>query len=306
MAGTTDNVADYVIDQTDTALNNYVADTFANITSTTGPFLTALLTLYFIFVGYGIWTGKIQVNIAELISRSLKIATVLGLFLSWPIFSTLIVDILVNGPSALAAKMAGVSGGSVYSAVGDTFNTGMIAAGAAWSADGWVAPLLFAGIIIVIVCLQTAMALFLIILSKIALAVLIGVAPIFVLFLLFEPTRNMFTSWMQQSLNYCFIVILTVAVLLLTSEIFTVVIENVPNNPDGATIGNISPVLVVGLVSFMILKQVPSMASALAGGIQLSGTGALGNGWNAVKNRFDRRLNRPSFNRENKGSISKR
>lgn len=271
MAEQTNNVVEFTLNQVDLATQNYIFETYQNITNGMGPFLTSLLTIYLIFVGIGIWQGKVQTNIPELISRCLKLATVLGLFLSWPTFSTLIVDFFTNAPDELAGKMAGEPSNSIFLALGDTFNRGMEAAGAAWSVSGWVTPLLLAGIIIIITCLQTAVALFLIVISKVALALLIGIAPIFVLLLLFESTRNMFTSWMQQVINYALITVLTVGVLLIMNEIYLIVLENALNQGiDGVDIGTVAPILCVGITSFLILKQVPNIASALGGGMALA------------------------------------
>jgi type IV secretion system protein VirB6 len=81
----------------------------------------------------------------------------------------------------------------------------------------------------------------------------------------------MFTSWMQQCLNYAFIVILTVGVLLIMNEVYLIVIENALNQGiDGVDIGTVAPILCVGITSFLILKQVPNIASALGGGLALA------------------------------------
>ena len=60
---------------------------------------------------------------------------------------------------------------------------------------------------------SVAYALYLLVLSKIALAILLGLAPLFFLFLLFDATRDFFVHYLRQVFNFALIPIFTAAVL---------------------------------------------------------------------------------------------
>ena len=160
-------------------------------------------------------------------------------------------------------------------------------------------------------------ALFLIALSKIALAVLVGLGPLFILMLMFKQTQKVFEAWLQQLINYMLIVILTVGVLGLMTAITTNAVTAIPGG--GISLGDVVPAAIVFLITFLLLTQIMTIASALGGGIALTtqNVGAIvgikasqyisrgGNlagrgirsgatrGWSAVKNRFNRRTAAP-------------
>jgi type IV secretion system protein VirB6 len=117
-------------------------------------------------------------------------------------------------------------------------------------------------------------AAFLMALGKIFLAVLLAIGPIFVLGLLFEATKGFFQSWLNQIMNSIFKFALAVAVVRLIMAINQIYISSMdlsaPNVPSSL------PVLAISLISLLVLTQVPSLASALGGGVAVSTLGAVG------------------------------
>jgi type IV secretion system protein VirB6 len=121
---------------------------------------------------------------------------------------------------------------------------------------------------------------FLLILSKMAIAILIGVGPIFVLALIFESSKNWFSMWWAQVLNYSFLALLAGAAgaLVLQFMMQYLTAANLPNaiaTGQGFTSAMVPPIALAGIGS-LLLVQTPSMASGLAGGIAISTLGAFG------------------------------
>jgi type IV secretion system protein VirB6 len=110
-----------------------------------------------------------------------------------------------------------------------------------------------------------------------ALAILLGVGPIFVLLLIFEGTKRFFEAWLGQALNYVFLVILTAGAIKL---IMTIIVQYLNVAAGGAvaapTIEQAVPAIVLCLIAALVMMQLPSIASALGGGVAISTLGAAG------------------------------
>jgi type IV secretion system protein VirB6 len=124
----------------------------------------------------------------------------------------------------------------------------------------------------------TAYAAFLLVLSKIALAIILGIGPIFVLLIMFEPTKRFFDVWIGQALSYVFLVILTAASIKLMLAIlqkYLVAFSDSGVLADPA-ISQAFPAIILSLISFLVMMQLPSIASALGGGTAIGTLGAVG------------------------------
>lgn len=128
---------------------------------------------------------------------------------------------------------------------------------------------IFAWVVWIMGGLLTVTAAFYFIMAKTALAVLIGVSPIFIIMLIFNTTRKFFDAWIGQVLNYAFLPMLTAAFI---SVVLTALNQLMPQAGGVTEQKAIELVLLTG-VSWLLLLQVPSMASALGGGVALSTQG---------------------------------
>ncbi|HEY0746445.1 MAG TPA: type IV secretion system protein, partial [Steroidobacteraceae bacterium] len=128
----------------------------------------------------------------------------------------------------------------------------------------------------IIVGLTAVYTMFLLALSKIALSVLIAMGPIFLALLLFESTKKFFEAWIAQLCNYAFLTILAVLVAALMLHVITVAAQAAAAKGGDITLADALKVCAAAALTFLIMKQVPSMAQGLASGIALSGFGAIG------------------------------
>ena len=267
------NFVEDIITSIDTTLQLHIGSTFQNITSGSSAFLTSLVTLYLIFVGLGVWTGKINISMSELLKRVLKIATALGFFLSWPLFNDFIVQFITTAPDALAAKATGSSSSTITGAMGNNFDSGMSFVGKVMASGGWGLQYLLGLVVLIAVLAQVVYALFLIVLSKIAVSLLLGLAPLFLVFLMFDSTKRMVETWIQQLINYSLVILLTIGVLSIMDSLVAFVISQAESSGN-TDLGTVIAPTVVLLITTIILMQVTSISSAIAGGIHLSSLGA--------------------------------
>lgn len=275
-----DSAVSFILGITDKAIDNYIFKAFSAITEGATPLLTTLLTLYMAIMGYAIWRGKLEINISEFMGRSVRLLIALLLFRSWPLFNEYIVYFFTEVPDAWVGKISGNGQMKASDAVDTLFEAGMISAGAIWKSSGIVTPLLLSGITIIITAIQCSIALFLLVLSKIGIAILLGMAPLFLILAIYPATQKMFVSYVQQLINFLFTFMLTIAMMTLIVDFSLMLLSSVTTDND-VGLNIVGSILLSGLVTTMLLKQIPSIASALAGGIGIQEGGALSGAYNS-------------------------
>jgi type IV secretion system protein VirB6 len=114
----------------------------------------------------------------------------------------------------------------------------------------------------------------------VALAIVLGLGPIFIALLLFDSTKRFFEGWMGQALNYMFVFALVASAVNIMFALWMPALNYaLANNSEGFSA--LLPMLLMGGVAFVVLMQVPAIAFGLAGGVQIATLGAVG--WAADK-----------------------
>jgi len=193
------------------------------------------------------------------------------------LYNTVIVDTFFNAPNAVAA---GIVGAPTSAAVVDqVFFEGSDAASMLLQKGGILngeMSFYLAGFAVyLIVGLVAIYTEFLLALSKIALSILIALGPLFIGLLFFESTKRFMGAWIAQLANYAFVTILTVLVAALMMQVVTAAAAKAAAAGGTITIGNAAQVCVAAGLTFLIMKQVPSIAAGLASGVALSSFGAV-------------------------------
>lgn len=103
-----------------------------------------------------------------------------------------------------------------------------------------------------------------IILAKVAMGILVAVGPLFIAAALFPATRDLFKSWTGQLLNYAFL-------LMLFSFAAQIQIAMVSSYvPAELSFSAVIKVNLISAVMVFVSLNLPSLASALAGGVGIS------------------------------------
>jgi type IV secretion system protein VirB6 len=104
--------------------------------------------------------------------------------------------------------------------------------------------------------------------SKIGLGIALGLAPIFIVCLLFKATSDLFASWTRWTMTFVMMMIMTAGILGVLSSL----LDAATTNSAGAgTIQDMVGTLIIATAMLFFIKQVPSYASALAGSIAAGG-----------------------------------
>ena len=269
------------------ALTTYVSDVATNIIAAITPTTTTLLIIYVMLWGWAMMRGMITEPVTDMINRIMRLTLIIGVALNVGRYNEYLSDFLWNTPDVMAGYIsAGFSDGStntqyldnLWSQIYDIGNAFWQTANASDSLVPDVGMIIIAILIWCAGAAATAYAAFLLVLSKIALAIILGIGPIFILLIMFEPTKRFFDVWMGQALTYVFLVILTAASIKLMLAILLKYLvafssSGILANP---AISQAFPAIILSVISFLVMMQLPSIASALGGGTAIGTLGAVG------------------------------
>ncbi len=272
----------------DGSLTSYVYDVATNVITAIAPLATTLLMIYVMLWGWSMLRGVINEPVMDGVARIVRLALISGIALNLGRYNAFLADWLWQTPDAAAAMIApGKIDNMTNMQFLDCLLQQMYDLGAAY----WHKANALSGVIGVPDVGLTAVALtvwvaglvasaygaFLLVLAKMALAILIGLGPLFVLLTLFEPTKRFFDVWIGQTLNYVFLVMLTAAVIKLILSISQAYLNQVDAAGVMAdpSITQAMPAVALSLISLLVLMQLPSIASALGGGVAISTLGAV-------------------------------
>ncbi|NCU67972.1 conjugal transfer protein (plasmid) [Acidovorax sp. 210-6] len=282
-----------LMDQVTSPLQNYINSTAAAIIGAIAPVATTLLMIYTMFWGWSMIRGVITEPVTDGIHRIVKLTVVCAIALSLGYYSQFLVDWLWQSPDRMAAIIAGGQ-------VNDKIHFLDVIFGMLWHySDLWreaadknthmgipdISLTIMSWVICIAAILLTGYAAFLFVLSKIALAVMLAIGPMFVLSTMFESTKRFFDSWIGQVLSFGFVVILTSAILKLTGAFLENSLKTSVNNAQAAGPGFSDAVMIIAIcvVIILLLFQVSSIASALGGGTAVNTMGAVGWAFNKIK-----------------------
>ncbi|HEY4339499.1 MAG TPA: type IV secretion system protein [Steroidobacteraceae bacterium] len=264
----------------DSQLTSYIGDNTARLSAALEPAVVTLGTVYVMVWGYLQLTGKIEEPFLTGMRRIMLLVIVLGGALQLWLYNAVIVDTFYDAPAQLAAAVAGAA--SPVSTLDVVWQAGGNVASQLWNRGGmWHSDFGFyiAGVLVwIIMGLVCCYAMFLIALSKIALAVLLALGPLFIVFRLFEGTRRLFDAWLMQLANYGFITVLTVLVgALLLTLIQSYATQTAARGAALATVDALD-MLLAAVIVLLVLRQIMPIAASLAGGGSLSTMGTWSRG----------------------------
>ena len=160
------------------------------------PALTILLTIYVALFAFALITGRSRIGINSMTSRLVTMGLVLTFATSWIAYQSVVWNLATGAPNELAAILTGTPGNAtdVFAAKIDVVFQALVQASNGQSADSAFSPpgLLWLGGTLILLGTVGILAT-----SRIALAVLLALGPVFVILALFQGTRGLFTGWLK-------------------------------------------------------------------------------------------------------------
>ena len=272
-------------------LDTYWQSTAGSVIGAIAPVAMTLATIYVVLWGYSVIFGMVQEPVMDGVRRILKLAAVLGVVLSVGYYATFLGNLFWGLPDGLISAMAGGSSTSTGAGMDALFQRFFALYQAlnekahAESTLGIPAPstLIQAYAVLIAGGLLAGDAAVVYVIAKMGLAVLLGIGPIAVLLLMFEPTRRFFESWVGGVVTFGFVAVfgsaaVGVTFVMVNGYMGSSVVQSTLGDPSFAE--SIAGVI-FALISLVVLWQVPTMAQAFGGSIALNTMGA-------VKGTFDK------------------
>jgi len=249
----------------DGRLNEFLGSRLsAVIAEVEGPLRIALV-LYVVLYGFAILRGAISEPVMDFAVRSIKLALIYALATT-SAYSSFVTEPLFTGlPNVLTRAVSGAEAPSVGAAFDQFF------AYAAWLGEDIArdasafnpAPYVISAAVFIIGALAAALGFGVVLVAKLALALLVTLGPIFIACALFDATRRFFLGWLSQAVNY-------LVLFALINVIFQLVLSLV-RDQWGAIQGADPMVgglifIALCLLGAIFFLQTPAIAAGIAGG----------------------------------------
>lgn len=247
----------------------------ANLISLISPLAAAGFSLYVLLVMLSYWRGNNDQPIVDFFIRMMGWAAVLTAGMNIGYYSEYVVPFFNGVGDQIAQALTGSASSataldtllnaylnsilSVWQGI-EPYQIGVMVEAAAITCCTLLVGIPFLGV-----------AAAYIILAKFALGLLLALGPMFVVSALFPATRRFFEAWVGQCLNYAFLTALFAAAGAIEVQFANGIL------PTAFTMGQLVltwtlelKILSMGVVFLFVSLNLPSLASALAGGVGIS------------------------------------
>lgn len=250
----------------------FQSNLFERVVNVLGVAAVSLLTFWIFIQGYRIATGQSRDSMMVLVSNSLRATLIVGVALGAAKLSGSTFHALTDGLSQVVTTTVSGREGDVYKRVdrclaymqlalssidildvgGDEFLNDKKDRALWFVGLGTGAPAVMAGTMLL--------------LNKLAMALIVGLGPLFVLCLLFDQTKNLFGRWLYYALGTMFSLgVLTVMVTLAMDMVIAVAAAFWADALLGGGPANVSSMALqqggLGLVMSMLILSAPPMAA---------------------------------------------
>ena len=227
------------------------------------------------FIGFNFLFGG-QSTVRDMVMQLFKIVFILMVITVAADFQAVFYYISTVWPDEISTHILNAGGSgtdSVNTKLDDFFKAGMDGGKKVLNAEGWVkgiSGIITFVLIFVVTLIFTAAALILTILSKIVVAIMLSLGPLFVIGLLFERTRGFFEGWFKALMSFALIPIILYSLLALVLALLDSQIALMDLASEGKSLSILAPFIIMGVVGIALILQVQGIAAQIAGGIAMN------------------------------------
>ena len=234
------------------------------ISEVAGPLRVALV-LYVLLYGFAILRGSISEPVMDFAVRSLKLAFIYMLATTVA-YSSFVTDPLFHVlPDTLARAISGSGVPDVGAAFDQFFSRAAYLAEKISKEASPIdfAPWILAAVVYVVGALAAALGFGVVLIAKVALALLIALGPIFVACALFDASRRFFFGWLAQAVNY---IVLFALIITLFQLILSLVSQQWGQIDGQDPMAGGLLFIALCLLGAIFFLQTPAIAAGIAGG----------------------------------------
>ena len=273
-----ESIAQWITTQTESVLQSAVNQPIAELTSALTPVITLGLTLQFMAYAFAIMHGQGNMTVTEFFKKAVGVAIVAMIATAGGLYQNEIAQTMLGLPDALTSVVIGET--TVAAQVDRLQQETSVATSSMGNAgdSGWfdfvpdarqiIITLLTFGVTVSSAVVGGIIAVITIVI-KVGMALIVATGPLFIAFLLFEPTRKMFDSWVAQALNFVFLALLAGLIFAVLLQLNLQFVRAMAQWLDG---GNVSLMalfagqVLVAIASIVIMTMLPGMAAGLSSG----------------------------------------
>ena len=273
-----ESIAQWITTQTEAVLQSAVNQPIAELTSALTPVITLGLTLQFMAYAFAIMHGQGNMTVTEFFKKAVGVAIIAMIATAGGLYQSEIAQTMLGLPDALTSVVIGET--TVAAQVDRLQQETSVATSSMGNAgdSGWfdfvpdtrqiIITLLTFGVTVSSAVVGGIIAVITIVI-KVGMALSVATGPLFIAFLLFEPTRKMFDSWVAQALNFVFLALLAGLIFAVLLQLNLQFVRAMAQWLDG---GNVSLMalfagqVLVAIASTVIMTMLPGMAAGLSSG----------------------------------------
>ncbi|WP_139412231.1 type IV secretion system protein [Bartonella mastomydis] len=258
----------------DQITKTYVTDISSKAIVVITPFVSIGITIAFIIYGWLIIRGAIDMPLSGFVSRFLRISIITSIALTAGLYQSEIANLITNMPYDLSKALITnpLTDIQLMGLLDKTAENGFQYAGRLFQetvffeANGLLYSLL--GILILLATsFVVAIGGGLVILTKIAITLLVGWGPIFIIALLWQPTHRLFEQWLIQVVNYIILFLLLATVFNVMMNIFANYLNDMKLDYQQNVSFMFGGAFILSIISIMLLLKLSSIANSLAKGM---------------------------------------
>jgi type IV secretion system protein VirB6 len=238
------NIATFLETKLDEVLGIYINGTSAAVSAYAGGIAAVALSIYFIFQAYAAIRGDLTEPMSKITKDLMKIALVLTVALGGGAYQEYVISFVNGITSDLASVVTHGAAKTVGGAI-DYANSGCVvlpSKAKCVSYDSVFLDLaienknyfgipdpLYAFVFVIIAIAQlviTVLCIMPVILSKIGMALMLGLGPVFVLLAIFPVTNKYFEAWVSAVIGFVLTQVLVAAICSVVPEIFQGLLKN--------------------------------------------------------------------------------
>ncbi|MAM24802.1 MAG: hypothetical protein CML55_05385 [Rhodobacteraceae bacterium] len=287
------SVVSYIVDEAQGFLDDAAETQFGAVGATVGTITTLGATLVLILVCINMVFQYRAMDGRTAFWLAVKIVLI-GIFAqNWTQFNALSAAIL-NGIDSIAGSLIAAVGGGAPGPSGtyaEEFDRMIARFGDYLNAAGeelnWMAGAILSNLGVFLLSLLGALAAFLMVASRLMIALLLGLAPIMIFLTLFEVTKDYFARWLSAVVSFAMYPIIIAGVFSTITGVSTALLGELGDPTAAPNIGALVPFFMMVLMAKGFIIATPFIVRAVSGNIMMPAiSGGLGGAYTFGRSAF--------------------
>lgn len=266
------NVFSDLFNRIDQVLTAYVTDISANVSEVFMPFVLIGSAFAIVIFAANVIRGAVETPIADFAWKVLFMSVVAYVASYVGSNQGGIVDALMSLPAEIPAQMIPSMDESTTTDnfIDQVLEKGLMKADDLFEQGGFLSGeglsyYIYGATLVVATILCVILGAVWLIIAKFVFAIMLALSPLFIACLAFDASRSYFFSWFNVLLNTIITSILVVSVFAIFMQVFNELVSQFDAAAEGTSLmGNIGSLLLVGVVTFSVLRMVPTFAGQLS------------------------------------------